>query len=52
MGEVKTSVQSMDRRLDVIEREPGDNWRKASWEIFKYVLLAIIAGVIGYVLKQ
>ena len=52
IGEVKTSVQSMDRRLDVIEREPGDNWRKASWEIFKYVLLAIIAGVIGYVLKQ
>ena len=51
MGEVKTTVQGMDRRLDVIEREPGDNWKKASWELFKYVLLAIAAGVVGYVIK-
>lgn len=51
IGEMKTTVQGMDKRLDEIEREPADKWKKASWELFKYVLLAIAAGVVGYFIK-
>ena len=48
VGEMKVTMQGVDKRLDAIEREPGDKWKKASWEIFKYALLAIAAGVVGY----
>ena len=51
MGEVKVTMKSMDKRLDEIEKEPADKWKKASWELFKYLLLAVAAFVIGYFFK-
>lgn len=51
MSEVKTAMQGVDRRLDEIEREPAEKWKKAAWEIFKYVLLAALAWALGRMTK-
>lgn len=51
MGEVNTTVQGMDKRLDEIEREPADKWKKITWEVLKAVVLAIAGVAIGYFIK-
>ena len=51
MGEVNTTVQGMDKRLDEIEREPADKWKKVTWEVLKTVVLAIAGVAIGYFIK-
>ena len=40
IGEVKTAVQSVDKRVGELEREPADKWKKITWEIVKSVVLA------------
>ena len=40
IGEVKTAVQSVDKRVGELEREPADKWKKITWEIIKAVVLA------------
>jgi peptidoglycan hydrolase CwlO-like protein len=40
IGEVKTAVQSVDKRVGELEREPADKWKKITWEIVKAVVLA------------
>ena len=40
IGEVKTAVQSVDKRVGELEREPADKWKKITWEIVKAVVMA------------
>lgn len=45
------SLSSAVKRLEVIEREPGDRYRKLSYEIVKYIVLAVVGVVVGYFIK-
>lgn len=51
MGRVESKVDSLSGRVDAMEKEPGEKWKKVTWEILKYVLLAIAGLVIGLILK-
>ena len=33
-------MQSVDKRVGELEREPADKWKKITWEIVKAVVLA------------
>ena len=46
IGEVKTAVQNVDKRVGELEREPADKWKKITWEIVKAVVMAAVgAGI-------
>lgn len=47
MTRVEKSMEKVDKRLDAIEKEPADKWKKISFEIIKYVVLAIVAVAVG-----
>ena len=51
IGEVKTAVQGVDRRVADLEREPGEKWKKATWKVAELLLAAIVGGVIAYLIK-
>ena len=51
ISELKTSVQTVDRRVADLEREPGDKWKKLSYEIVKLVVAAIVGGALAYFIK-
>ena len=51
IGELKNAIQSVDRRVASLETEPGDKWKKISFEIVKYVVLAAIGVAVGYIIK-
>lgn len=43
-------VQKQGERLENIEKEPADKWKKATWEVIKYVIvlaLGVVAVKIG-----
>ena len=48
MTRMEQSMERVDKRLDEIEREPADKWKKISFEIIKYVVLAIAAVAVGF----
>ena len=52
MGRVESKVDSLSGRVDAMEKEPGEKWKKVTWEILKYVLLAIAGVVVGLIVKQ
>lgn len=52
LDRVEKAVESVDSRVGEIEKEPADKWKKTSWEIFKYVLLAIVGLVVGYIINN
>ena len=52
MGRVEKKVDSLSGRVDAMEKEPGEKWKKVSWEILKYVLLAIAGVVVGLIVRQ
>jgi peptidoglycan hydrolase CwlO-like protein len=47
MGRVETKVDSLSGRVDAVEKKPGEKWEKVTWEILKYLLLAVAGVVIG-----
>ena len=51
IGEVKTAVQSVDKRVGELEREPADKWKKITWEIVKAVVLAASGAGIAILTK-
>jgi hypothetical protein len=48
---IATSVEGVEKRLDEIEKEPGDNAKKLAFEIVKYIVLAIVGVIVGYFIK-
>ena len=51
IGEVKTAVQSVDKRVGELEREPADKWKKITWEIIKAVVMAAVGAGIAVIVK-
>ena len=51
IGEVKTAVQGVDKRVAELEREPADKWRKITWEIIKAVVMAAVGAGIAVIVK-
>lgn len=51
LDRVEKTVASVDSRVAVLEKEPGEKWKKVSWEILKYVLLALAGLAMGWILK-
>jgi len=51
IGEVKTAVQGVDKRVADLEREPGDKWKKITWEIVKAVVMAAVGAAIAVFVK-
>ena len=51
IGEVKTAVQSVDKRVGELEREPADKWKRITWEIVKAVVLAAAGAGIAILTK-
>lgn len=51
IGEVKTAVQGVDKRVGELEREPGDKWKKITWEIVKDVVMAAVGAGIAVIVK-
>ena len=51
MGRVEKKVDSIDNRVAVLEKEPAEKWKKTTWEVLKYILLALVGVAVGYVLK-
>ena len=52
MGDMKTTLQSVDRRVSEIEREPGDKWKKMTWKIVELILAAIVGAAIAVFIKS
>ena len=52
MGRVESKVDSLSGRVDAMEKEPGEKWKKVTWEIWKDVLLAIAGVVVGLIVQQ
>lgn len=51
IGEVKTAVQSVDKRVADLEREPGDKWKKATWKVIELLIAAAVGFGISYLSK-
>lgn len=51
IGEVKTAVQSVDKRVGELEREPADKWKKITWEVVKAVVMAAVGAGIAILTK-
>lgn len=51
MDGIAVSVGRVEKRVDEIEKEPADKWKKISFEIVKYVVLAAVGVAVGYILK-
>lgn len=49
--DLKTAVQGVDKRVAALETEPADKWKKTSYEIIKYIVLAILGVIVGYFIK-
>lgn len=47
MGRVETKVDGLSDRVDAMEKEPGEKWKKVSWEVVKYVILALLGILVG-----
>ena len=52
LEQVKGTVQRLDTRLESIEHEPGEKWKKITFEIIKYLVLAAVGMAAGYFLKR
>ena len=44
-------MKSVSNRVAEIEKEPGERWKKISFEIIKYIVLAAVGAAIGYLSK-
>ena len=51
MGRVESKVDSLSGRVDAMEKEPAEKWKKTSWEIIKYVVLALVGLAVGWIVK-
>lgn len=51
IGEIAVSVGNVEKRVDEIEKEPAENWKKMGFEIAKCIVLAVVGVAVGYFLK-
>lgn len=51
-GRVESAVNRFDTRITELEKEPGEKWKKLSFEIIKYIALAVVGVVCGYFISK
>ena len=51
MDGIATSVGRVEKRVDEIEKEPAEKWKKLAFEIVKYIALAVGGVAVGYFIK-
>lgn len=51
MRRVETKVDGLAGRVEKIEQEPAQNWKRITWEIVKYVVLALVGLAVGLIIK-
>lgn len=51
MGRVETKVDSIDSRVAELEREPGEKWKKITFEVLKYLVIALVGAAAGYIIN-
>ena len=51
LTEVKSTVENIDKRVDNIEHEPADKWKKITFEIVKYIVIAAVGAAIAIIMK-
>ena len=51
VGEIAVSVNKVEQRVDEIEAEPADRYKRITYEIIKYIVLAVVGAFIGYFIK-
>ena len=52
VGRVEKKVTSIDERVATLEKEPAEKWRRITWEVLKYVVLALVGLAVGYLLSK
>ena len=52
VGRVEKKVTSIDDRVALLEKEPGDKWKKIGFESVKYIVLALVGLAVGYLLSR
>lgn len=45
------SISSTVKRLEAIEKEPADEYKKLRYEIIKYIVIAVVGAFAGYFIK-
>ena len=51
IGTMDSSMKAIDNRLADIEREPGEKWKRITFEIIKAVVLAAAGAGIAVIIK-
>lgn len=51
LREIKLAVEQVDQRVGKIEREPGESWKKVTFEIIKYIVIAAVGAAIGIIVR-
>ena len=48
MAATKTTVDKIDKRVEAIEKEPGERWKKIAFEIIKAIVLTAVGAGIAH----
>ena len=51
MGRVEKKVDQMSARVDELEKEPAEKWKKITWEVIKYVVIAAIGAAVTVIVS-
>lgn len=51
LNNMEKTITDVSERVGKLEREPADKWKKITYEIIKYIVLAAVGVAVGYVIK-
>lgn len=51
VSEIAVSVGKVEQRVDEIEQEPADKYKKLTYDIIKCVVMAVVGVIVGYFIK-
>lgn len=51
LNNMEKTITDVGERVGKLEREPADKWKKITYEIVKYIVLAAVGVAVGYVIK-
>ena len=51
LNSMEKTITDVGERVGKLEKEPADKWKKMSFEIVKYIVLAAVGVAVGYILK-
>ena len=52
LDRVEKKGDNVDGRVESLEREPGEKWKKITWEVLKGIILALLGAAVGWVIKS